>query len=248
MSQDSSLGSPFLVVSNSMPTISDTLATRRSITLLTKQGYSNIESLSCRSFQATHPDWGLVVLKLAQQTEHKICLKREAEFLHSYSSAYWATYLDYFSFDATDCLVVSYISGQTLAEHALSPSVNPNWINAVECALIAMHKTNHIHGDIKPSNIILEETGGVKLIDFGSIRKQGEDYLADRFDSYTPSFTARSSDGRYAQRLDDWGSLAISIQRFLQASDSIEANHSESPFSVKLPSRYQFLLLRIQKQ
>ncbi|WP_394251188.1 protein kinase family protein [Vibrio profundi] len=228
-----------------MQATGDTSATRRSISLLSKHGYSNITPLSHRSFRATHPDWGQVVVKFALETKHRVCLKREAEFLHSFPSPYWPTYRDYLSLGSTDCLVVSFISGKTLAEQALNPSADLSWMTAAENALLALHATNHVHGDIKPSNVILEENGGVKLIDLGSIRKQGDDYLADRFDSYTPSFTTRGSNGHYAHCLDDWGSFALSIQRYLLAATGANENDdSTMRLSFKMPSRYYMLLQR----
>ncbi len=50
----------------------------------------------------------------------------------------------------------------------LKPGVAINVLRASLAALSALHRDGIVHGDIKPSNIMLKRTGNAKLIDIGS--------------------------------------------------------------------------------
>lgn len=41
-------------------------------------------------------------------------------------------------------------------------------------ALVALHEAGWVHGDVAPSNVMVDETGESRLIDFGIARRQGE--------------------------------------------------------------------------
>lgn len=84
---------------------------------------------------------------------------------------------------------------QTLTQH----SAGQTWDERNECihsividvctALLHLHRTGMVHCDLKPCNIILMRTGGVKLIDFGSAR------FWDR--PSAPSYHKRRVNGTY---------------------------------------------------
>jgi serine/threonine-protein kinase len=58
-----------------------------------------------------------------------------------------------------------------------------------EClaALAALHRENIVHGDIKPSNVMLKRTGTAKIIDIGSAFDQAD---APRQQTCTPTYAA----------------------------------------------------------
>lgn len=75
-------------------------------------------------------------------------------------------------------IVTEYIEGQTLAQWMID---NPkpdtetvrNIIEQIAIGLQAFHRQEMIHQDLRPNNIMLDQTGTVKIIDFGSTRVAG---------------------------------------------------------------------------
>ncbi|PLY05983.1 MAG: protein kinase [Arcobacter sp.] len=74
--------------------------------------------------------------------------------------------------------VTEYIEGQTLTQW-LRDNPNPklekvrNIIDQITKGLFAFHKLEMLHQDIRPENILIDATGSIKIIDFGSTRVEG---------------------------------------------------------------------------
>ncbi|MGF1853582.1 AarF/UbiB family protein [Vibrio satsumensis] len=200
---------------------------------LQKHGYTDLARLSSRVFKAQHRSWGLVTIKYAHELKHRHYLKQEAEFLYSNTDldtqGTYPKYLDYFSNYQQDFLVLSHISGQTLRE-ILNDSNLPEcssfqFISSLETAINQIHKLGFVHGDLKPSNVVISQQGRAHLIDFGSITKIGTEREKLRFDSYTPRY---SREHTITSKLDDWLALAVILEELSDIGS--------------LPSRYQILL------
>lgn len=76
-------------------------------------------------------------------------------------------------YDGSGCYyVMEYIRGMTLHEAMENKRVNPRtyikWMLHMASILESIHSLNVVHGDIKPSNIMILEDDSVVLIDFGS--------------------------------------------------------------------------------
>jgi eukaryotic-like serine/threonine-protein kinase len=73
-------------------------------------------------------------------------------------------------------LLIEYVEGKTLDEiEAPEMSQLVLMFCQVSSALTHMHRRGVYHGDLKPSNIMLNKTGQVKLIDFGTAWIRGQD-------------------------------------------------------------------------
>jgi len=73
-------------------------------------------------------------------------------------------------------LLMEYIDGKTLDEIE-APAMGQLVLIFAQAAsaLAHMHRRGVFHGDLKPSNIMLSRSGGVKLIDFGTAWIKGEE-------------------------------------------------------------------------
>ena len=98
--------------------------------------------------------------------------KREATAIANLSDTNIVNVLDVGTQDDIDYIVMEYISGKTLKE-LINYSGKLSYNTAIKIALqIAKaldcaHKNNIIHRDIKPQNILVTESGEVKVTDFG---------------------------------------------------------------------------------
>ncbi|KAA8672382.1 protein kinase domain-containing protein [Vibrio gigantis] len=221
------------------PTEGDVSSNRKSSTdeqlrrTLQKHGYTDLTRLSSRVFKAQHRSCGWVTIKYAHKLKHRHYLKQEAEFLYSNTDLdtqdTYPKYLDYFSSHQHDFLVLSHINGQTLLEMLSDSKMTDHsscqFISSLETAINQIHKLGFVHGDLKPSNIVISEQGRAHLIDFGSVTQMGMDRDKLRFNSYTPRY---SREHTITSKLDDWFALAV----ILESLSDVRS----------LPSRYQVFL------
>ncbi|MCY9825385.1 protein kinase domain-containing protein [Vibrio chagasii] len=200
---------------------------------LQKHGYTDLARLSSRVFKAQHRSWGMVTIKYAHELKHRHYLKQEAEFLYSNTDldtqGTYPKYLDYLSNYQQDFLVLSHIGGQTLletqSESKMTNHSSCQFISSLETAINQIHRLGFVHGDLKPSNIIMSEQGRAHLIDFGSVTQMGTDREKLRFNSYTPRY---SREHTITSKLDDWFALAVILEELSDVRS--------------FPSRYQVLL------
>lgn len=74
--------------------------------------------------------------------------------------------------------VTEYIEGQTLYQWMMDhpgPDLETvrNLVEQISRGLYALHRQEMLHQDLRPANIMIDNTGTVKLIDFGSVRVAG---------------------------------------------------------------------------
>ncbi len=74
--------------------------------------------------------------------------------------------------------VMEYVEGQTLEQWMIdnpNPSLEEvrNIADQVSKGLLAFHRQEMIHQDLRPANIMIDKTGSVKIIDLGAVRVAG---------------------------------------------------------------------------
>ena len=95
----------------------------------------------------------------------------EAQLLAKLSHANIVQIYDITQENEQICLVMEYLAGKTLhhyqQEHVSSLSQKLAIISQISKGLTAAHAQGIVHCDLKPSNIIIDDNGGVKIVDFG---------------------------------------------------------------------------------
>ncbi len=98
--------------------------------------------------------------------------------------------------------VMEYIEGQTLTQW-MTDNPNPGLeevrtiVEQISKGLLALHRQEMIHQDLRPENIMIDKTGTVKIIDFGSTHVSGLSELYTLIDSHTLLGTAAYSAPEY---------------------------------------------------
>jgi serine/threonine protein kinase len=75
-------------------------------------------------------------------------------------------------------IVTEYIEGQTLSQWMIdnpNPDIESvrNVIGQIAAGLQALHRQEMLHQDLRPNNVMIDKSGTVKIIDFGSVRVAG---------------------------------------------------------------------------
>jgi serine/threonine protein kinase len=141
------------------------------------------EGLSSRVVAATKRDADgfseqSVVLKILKSETAVSWLQKEFEALRSVQSVNCVRVLGWESFAEGPALVLEQIKGPTLYEMGRRFLLNECEIDEiavqVERGLGDLHRSAIFHGDLSPKNILIDEDGVIKLIDFGSTTGQSE--------------------------------------------------------------------------
>ena len=98
--------------------------------------------------------------------------KKEATAIATLSDANIVNILDVGTQEGIDYIIMEYISGKTLKDLINSNGKLPyttaiNIALQIAKALDCAHRNNVIHRDIKPQNILVTESGEIKVTDFG---------------------------------------------------------------------------------
>ena len=116
--------------------------------------------------------------------------------------------------DGFPVLIMEYVAGGNLVQKLAKPLSNKRVIRLaqeLESALSYLHRSGLVHGDIKPSNILLDHHGRAKLCDFGVAQPVG--LPLERGSSfYSPPEITR---GGVATSTTDQYSLALVLQQAL---------------------------------
>lgn len=127
-------------------------------------------------------------------------------------------------------IVMELVKGSSLAAHLERHGPLP-WAKAIAVtgalaeALAHLHAHDILHRDLKPANVLLDETGGVKLADFGLARLQGGTLLTAE-GSMLGTFAFASPEvlqGEAATKRSDLWSLGATLHRMLTGVPISEA-------------------------
>lgn len=120
----------------------------------------------------------------AESVELRRRFRREARLLARLDHPTIARCLGVTRVGRTTALVMEFVDGETVTQFVNRLRLNGQlapWRKAVRLILKALDGLEHIHGrriihrDIKPSNLMLDQGGGVKLLDLGLAKFTGDD-------------------------------------------------------------------------
>jgi serine/threonine protein kinase len=114
----------------------------------------------------------------------------------------------------------AYLNDVIVTAGAVQPRLKPGIAIAVlrEClaALSALHREGIVHGDVKPSNIMLKRTGNAKLVDIGSAFQVDD---PPEQPTCTPSYAAPEVlDGADGSARSDLASLGYALVEMLSGA------------------------------
>lgn len=144
-------------------------------------------------------------LEFRARPDSLIALQREAKKSQSLAHTNIVRVYDFDRDGSTVYMTMEYLSGQPLAKRLRAPNFRGmpehealGVLEGMASALAFAHDNGIVHADFKPGNVILTETGQVKVIDFGIARafqRPDEDQEATRFDpgslgALTPTYAS----------------------------------------------------------
>ena len=146
--------------------------------------------------------------------EQKEKFKKEARRLRKLSNEHIVKVHDLFEENGTAYYVMDYVDGESLAnrlERTGQPIPEKEvWalLPQILDALATVHKEKFCHLDIKPSNIMVDKTGLMKLIDFGASKQMGADGLlttnAPTAFAQTPGYAPPEQMEKNREKMGPW--------------------------------------------
>ncbi len=122
---------------------------------------------------------------------------QEREVLKQLSHPMLPHIIDFFQEGGSECLVMEYVEGITLEQYlrrfgAVKPWQAVAWGVELAEVLRYLHSQNPpiIYRDLKPANIMIQQDGKIKLIDFGTAASPAFGQKREMFITGTPEYSA----------------------------------------------------------
>ncbi len=101
--------------------------------------------------------------------------KREAQVVAGLDHPNLVRVTDYFSWGGSECLVMNFVEGESLAKRIEREGTQPealalDWAQQLLDALAYCHARDVIHRDVKPQNVVITPEGKPVLVDFGLVK------------------------------------------------------------------------------
>lgn len=201
--------------------------------------------------------------------EQKEKFKKEARRIRQLKNEHIVAVHDMFEENGTAYYVMDYVDGENLAERLkrtgrpLSEQEVRAILPQILDALKVVHEDGFCHLDIKPSNIMLDKGGKIKLIDFGASKQLGANGTlttnAPTAFAQTPGYAPREQMEQNLDKIGPWTdiyALGATLYNLLTNNkpplptdiddDMSEDKHNALPFPESVGS-LRFLILKMMK-
>jgi uncharacterized protein YndB with AHSA1/START domain/predicted Ser/Thr protein kinase len=132
------------------------------------------------AIKVLRPDFGA-------QKDFQARFMREARLLAKLRHPYIVTVFDVGKSEDLYYLVMEFVDGKTLrglgAEQRLTQRDALDFVPQIAEALVHAHEAGIVHRDVKPENVLVDQRGRVRLVDFGLASLFGDQYRRDPDDS-----------------------------------------------------------------
>lgn len=199
-------------------------------------------------------------IKIAKTDEHnnsdfiRDAVLREAEMIKSLNHPAILRIVDVIVNPQYIAVVQDYVEGATLEDIVKNYGARPvekvvDWAKQICDVLGYLHSLNppHIYRDMKPSNLILEPNGNIKIIDFGIMRTYKPNQTEDTSYLGTKGYAAPEQYGGRGQtdaRTDIYG-LGMTMYHLLTGIDPKDSNFVSKPIcqiNPDLPKGLEYII------
>ncbi len=157
--------------------------------------------------------------------------EREARLAARLNHPHVVAIYDFVEHDDDQWLVMEYVAGRTLAQLVrddgpLDPDAAAGLMVQAAEALTAAHAAGIVHRDVKPANMLITESGVLKLSDFGIARAEADASLTQTgLVTGSPAYLAPEVvSGRLATTASDVWSLGASLYHALSGRPPYDVN------------------------
>jgi len=139
----------------------------------------------------------LVAIKLVRQEfdspEARQRFAREAQSAGTLRHPHIVTIFDVDEHDGLPYIAMEYVEGETLGEivrrkapYAMTKRLH--WIEELCGGLAYAHRQGVVHRDVKPANLMLDNEGALKILDFGLARREASKFTQTQTIIGTPNY------------------------------------------------------------